>query len=51
MNKLNGFQRRKETKMKNILLAAYELFSSRGIKDVSIAEIAKKSRSLSGQHI
>jgi AcrR family transcriptional regulator len=43
VSKLNGFQRRKETKMKNILLAAYELFSSRGIKDVSITEIAKKA--------
>jgi len=40
---MNGFQRRRETKKTNILLAALELFSSRGLKDVTIAEIASKA--------
>jgi AcrR family transcriptional regulator len=40
---MNGFQRRREMKKKSILLAAYELFSARGIKRVSIAELAKKA--------
>ena len=41
---MNGFERRREVKKKSILLAAYELFSARrGIKDVSIAELAKKA--------
>jgi AcrR family transcriptional regulator len=40
---MNGFQRRREMKMKSILTAAFELFSSRGLKDVTIAEIASKA--------
>jgi AcrR family transcriptional regulator len=40
---MNGFQRRREKKMKSILMAAYDLFSARGSKDVSIAEIARKA--------
>src|SRR5512146_1125543 len=40
---MNGFQRRREMKMKSILQAAFELFSSRGLKDVTIAEIASKA--------
>jgi AcrR family transcriptional regulator len=40
---MNGFQRRREKKMKSILVASWELFLTRGIKDVSIAEIAKKA--------
>jgi len=40
---MNGFQRRREKKMENILAAALELFLTRGIKDVSTAEIAKKA--------
>ncbi len=40
---MNGFQRRKDLKKKNILRAAFELFSSRGLKDVTIAEIASKA--------
>jgi AcrR family transcriptional regulator len=40
---LNGFQRRREKKMKSILLAAYGLFSARGTKEVSMAEIAKEA--------
>jgi AcrR family transcriptional regulator len=41
---MNGFQRRRESKMKSILQAAHALFSARGIKDVGIAEIAKKAQ-------
>lgn len=40
---MNGFQRRRERKKTNILQAAFELFSSRGLKDVTIAEIASKA--------
>jgi len=40
---MNGFQRRREIKRKNILNAAFDLFSSRGLKDVTIAEIARKA--------
>jgi AcrR family transcriptional regulator len=40
---MNGFQRRREKKMKSILLAAFELFSSRGFTGVTIAEIAGKA--------
>ncbi len=40
---MNGFQRRREMKKKNILRAAFELFSSRGLKDVTIVEIASKA--------
>ena len=40
---MNGFERRRELKKKSILLAAYDLFSTCGIKDVSIAEIAQKA--------
>jgi len=40
---MNGFQRRRERKMKSILMAAFELFSCRGLKDVTIAEIASKA--------
>ncbi|MGB8455327.1 MAG: TetR/AcrR family transcriptional regulator [Anaerocolumna sp.] len=41
---MNGFQRRKEMKMNSILQSAYDLFLVRGIKDVSIAEIAEKAK-------
>ncbi len=40
---MNGFQRRREQKKKAILMAAFELFSSRGLKDITIAEIASKA--------
>ncbi len=40
---MDGFQRRREKKMKSILAAAWELFLARGIKDVSTAEIAKRA--------
>jgi AcrR family transcriptional regulator len=40
---MTGFQRRRENKMKSILLAAFEQFSSRGFTDVTIAEIASKA--------
>lgn len=40
---MNGFQRRREKKMKSILVAALDLFLTRGIKDVSTAEIAQKA--------
>ncbi len=38
---MNGFQRRRELKKKNILQAALRLFSTRGIKEVTITEIAR----------
>ncbi len=41
---MNGFERRRENKMKGIRLAAFELFSSRGFTDVAIAEIASKAK-------
>jgi AcrR family transcriptional regulator len=44
VDEMNGFERRREMKMKSILLAAFELFTSRGIRDVGIAEIAKKAQ-------
>lgn len=40
---MNGFQRRRERKIEDILDAACELFSADGIKNISIAEIAKKA--------
>jgi AcrR family transcriptional regulator len=40
---MNGFQRRREQKMKAILSAAFELFSSQGLKEASIAEIAGRA--------
>lgn len=41
VTKMNGFQRRRELKKQRILQTAIELFSTRGIKAVSIAEIAE----------
>ncbi|QHQ63235.1 TetR family transcriptional regulator [Anaerocolumna sedimenticola] len=40
---MNGFQKRRENKINDILTAANELFSAKGIKAVSIADIAKKA--------
>lgn len=40
---MNGFQRRREEKMKDILEVAFELFSANGIKNVNITEIAEKA--------
>lgn len=40
---MDGFQRRREKKMKSILRAAFELFIARGIKDVTMGEIAQKA--------
>lgn len=40
---MNGFEIRRENKKKDILNAAIQLFSIQGIKNVSIAEIAKKA--------
>lgn len=41
---MDGFQRRKEQKKRNILEAALALFMEYGIQKVSIAEIAKKAK-------
>ncbi len=41
---MNGFERRKKAKMESILNSAFELFCYRGIKEVSMAEIAKKAQ-------
>lgn len=43
MNKMNGFQRRREQKKDNILEAATTLFLEYGVQKVSIAEIANKA--------
>ncbi|EAR68334.1 transcriptional regulator (TetR family) protein [Bacillus sp. NRRL B-14911] len=43
MNKLDGFQRRKEQKQRHILEAAIKLFMDSGIHKVSISEIAKEA--------
>lgn len=40
---MDGFRQRRETKKKDILQAAIELFSIKGLKDTSIADIAKKA--------
>lgn len=40
---MNGFEIRRENKMKDILNAALQLFSMKGVKDVSIVEIAKSA--------
>ena len=40
---MNGFQRRREKKMKSILAAAFDLFVERGVHDVTTEEIAKKA--------
>lgn len=40
---MNGFEIRRENKKRDILNAAIQLFSMRGIKNVSIAEIAKSA--------
>jgi len=41
---MDGFQRRKEQKMNNILEAALSLFMEYGVQKVSMAEIAKKAK-------
>lgn len=40
---MNGFERRTKLKKDSIISAAWELFSKRGITDVSISEIASKA--------
>ena len=40
---MDGFQRRREAKKMQILQAAIEMFSNNGVKNASIAEIAKKA--------
>ncbi|GAE30520.1 TetR/AcrR family transcriptional regulator [Halalkalibacter hemicellulosilyticus] len=40
---MDGFQKRKEQKKRNILEAAQQLFMTYGVQKVSIAEIAKKA--------
>lgn len=41
---MNGYERRTKTKKDSILSTAWELFSKRGITDVSISEIAAKAK-------
>lgn len=41
---MNGFQIRRENKKADIINAAYQLFLTGGIKNISIAEIAKKAK-------
>ena len=43
MNNMDGFERRRELKKKDILEAALELFMKYGVQKVSIAEIAKEA--------
>lgn len=43
MTKMDGFQRRRELKKKNILDSALSLFMEYGIQKVSISEIAQKA--------
>lgn len=40
---MDGFQRRKEQKMKNIKAAAFQLFVEKGPKNVGVKEIAKEA--------
>jgi AcrR family transcriptional regulator len=40
---MDGFQRRREAKKTDILQAAIELFSTKGLKDTSIADIAENA--------
>lgn len=41
---MNGFQIRRENKKTDIINAAYQLFLTRGYKNISIAEIAKQAK-------
>lgn len=41
---MNGFEKRTKLKKDSIISAAWELFSKRGITDVSISEIASKAK-------
>lgn len=43
VNDMNGFEIRRKNKMRDILKTAIQLFSTHGIKNVSIAEIAKSA--------
>lgn len=43
MNNMDGFERRRELKKKDILEAALDLFMKYGVQKVSIAEIAKEA--------
>jgi AcrR family transcriptional regulator len=40
---MNGFELRRQGKMKDIINAAFELFIKKGLDDVTITEIAKKA--------
>lgn len=43
MRLMNGFEKRKNEKMKSIMEAAFELFNQHGINDVKITDIAQKA--------
>jgi len=40
---MNGFERRRESKKKSIFQAAFQLFTTNGIRNTTIAEIAEKA--------
>ena len=48
---MNGFDKRREEKMKCIIDAAFELFNDYGINNVKITDIAKRANVSKGYYI